>query len=298
MSKILVIGSTVCDVMIYVDKLPSRQGDVHISKQMMNLGGCAFNVANLLHRLQIPYTLISPVGSGLYGDFVKQSLAQLGIDTSIRLTGANGCCYCFVEADGERTFLSDHGVEYLFKPEWLANLDMEEYAYTYVCGLEVEESTGDALVDALATLSSQIVFCPGPRGHLIPSKRWQKLYGLKPILHLNEAECLTLAEETNLKQAVYNLFHRTGNLVIVTRGELGVIAYDGKWYDVASYPSQIRDTIGAGDSHIAAVLAALIMQKSLPQALDFANRVASQIIGTNGVHLPETTYQMLREMLH
>ena len=30
MSKILVIGSTVCDVMIYVDKLPSRQGDVHI----------------------------------------------------------------------------------------------------------------------------------------------------------------------------------------------------------------------------------------------------------------------------
>ena len=30
MSKALVIGSTVCDVMVYLDRLPSREGDAHI----------------------------------------------------------------------------------------------------------------------------------------------------------------------------------------------------------------------------------------------------------------------------
>ena len=116
MGKCLVIGSTVCDVMIYLDQLPGRQGDTHIRKQVMSLGGCAFNVVTILHHLGVDYDFISPVGSGLYGTFVKSELKKLGIETSIALDGENGCCYCFVESDGERTFLSHHGVEYRFDP--------------------------------------------------------------------------------------------------------------------------------------------------------------------------------------
>lgn len=33
MSKCLVIGSSVCDCLIYTDVLPSREGDAHISNQ-------------------------------------------------------------------------------------------------------------------------------------------------------------------------------------------------------------------------------------------------------------------------
>ena len=33
MSSALVIGSTVCDVMVYLDRLPSREGDAHIDHQ-------------------------------------------------------------------------------------------------------------------------------------------------------------------------------------------------------------------------------------------------------------------------
>ncbi|CAI3505379.1 carbohydrate kinase family protein [Enterococcus cecorum] len=45
MSKCLVIGSSVCDCLIYTDVLPSREGDAHISNQKMQIGGCALNVA-------------------------------------------------------------------------------------------------------------------------------------------------------------------------------------------------------------------------------------------------------------
>ena len=104
MSKALVIGSTVCDIMVYLDRLPSREGDAHIHEQTWSLGGCAFNVVSVLHALDQNVDFISPVGTGVYGDFVKAELERLGIQTPISVTGANGCCYCFIESDGERTF--------------------------------------------------------------------------------------------------------------------------------------------------------------------------------------------------
>ena len=51
MTAALIIGSTVCDVMIYLDRLPSREGDAHIDHQQWSVGGCAFNVVNNLHFL-------------------------------------------------------------------------------------------------------------------------------------------------------------------------------------------------------------------------------------------------------
>ena len=157
MSKCLVIGSSVCDCLIYTDVLPSREGDAHISNQKMQIGGCALNVAATLKGLGADFDFLSPVGQGMYGDFVASELAKLQLPI-FRVEGENGCCYCFIEADGERTFLSYHGVEYSFQRSWLENFDLNDYAYLYLCGLEVEEETGEELVDALADFKGTIVF--------------------------------------------------------------------------------------------------------------------------------------------
>lgn len=57
MTAALIIGSTVCDVMIYLDRLPSREGDAHIDHQQWSVGGCAFNVVNILHFCRNPTSL-------------------------------------------------------------------------------------------------------------------------------------------------------------------------------------------------------------------------------------------------
>ena len=297
MGKCLVIGSTVCDVMIYLDQLPGRQGDTHIRKQVMSLGGCAFNVVTILHHLGVDYDFISPVGSGLYGTFVKSELKKLGIETSIALDGENGCCYCFVESDGERTFLSDHGVEYSFDPAWLEGLDLSSYEYIYVCGLELEEETGQLLVDSLTDCPIPIIFAPGPRGNKIASERMQQLLDLSPILHVNEQESIDLTHEVDVEKATIQLFNRTGRAVIVTRGKNGAIAFDGGWHKVASFPATVKDTIGAGDSHVGALMAALAIGKNLTQGLKFANLVSSYIVSQEGVHLEEIQYKELKERL-
>lgn len=298
MGKCLVIGSTVCDVIIYLDQLPGRQGDAYINKQVMSLGGCAFNVVNMLHRLGVDYDFISPVGTGVYGAFVEEGLNQLGIKTPVFLEGANGCCYCFVESDGERTFLSDHGVEYSFNPSWLDGYDLSQYDYVYICGLEVEEETGQALVDWLKTCGLQLIFAPGPRGNLIPDSRMSQLLALSPILHLNEQEAMSLAQETDIEKAIQVLYDRTQQLIIVTKGSDGSVAFDGVWHEAPSFPAIVKDTIGAGDSHVGAVMAALFTEKSVADSLVFANRVASHVVATQGVHLPTHIYEELKYLLN
>lgn len=53
--------------------------DIHPDSQSMALGGCAFNVAYAMELLKAPYTLISPVGGGTYGDYAAKQLTSLGI---------------------------------------------------------------------------------------------------------------------------------------------------------------------------------------------------------------------------
>ena len=298
MSKALVIGSTVCDIMVYLDRLPSREGDAHIHEQTWSLGGCAFNVVSVLHALGQKVDFISPVGTGIYGDFVRAELDKLGIQSPISVAGANGCCYCFIESDGERTFLSDHGVEYGFQKEWLQSLELESYDAIYLCGLEVEEPTGMELIQSVSKLEGQVIFAPGPRGLLIPKDRLEAIYDLQPILHLNEVEAKAFSACEEIPEAAKKLHQRTGQLVVVTLGEKGAIAYDGNWYEAAGIQTVVLDTVGAGDSHLGAFLAASLQGVDVEDALTFANRLASKVVATRGVHLERHHYHALEQELN
>ena len=121
-------------------------------------GGCAFNVANILRQSGTPFTFISPVGSGVYGGLCCKTSEERGFASPLRVPEENGCCYCLVEEGGERTFMSYHGVEYTFQKQWMEDYNARDYSMIYVCGLEVEESTGDALVSWLEENPGPVIF--------------------------------------------------------------------------------------------------------------------------------------------
>ena len=100
---ILVIGSTCVDIIINIHHLPVTEENIRPASQSMALGGCAFNVANILRQSGTPFTFISPVGSGVYGDYVAEHLEARGFAAPLRVPEENGCCYCLVEEGGERT---------------------------------------------------------------------------------------------------------------------------------------------------------------------------------------------------
>ena len=89
MKPCLIIGSTVCDVIINLPAIPLSAQDTNIYSQTLQIGGCAYNVVSILHHLSLPYTFLSPVGTGVYGEFVERELNKTGITTMIRTDQEN-----------------------------------------------------------------------------------------------------------------------------------------------------------------------------------------------------------------
>ena len=75
-------------------------------------------------------------------------------------------------------------------------------------------------------------------------------------------------------------------LLVVTRGEQGYVAFDSQGQQIASGSgiaiAQLADTVGAGDGFSAMLLAATLVGQPLPMALDLANRYASALCSQRG----------------
>lgn len=299
--KILVIGSAVADVIIALeDALPVTGQDIHARSQQLRLGGCAYNTFDMIRHFQEPCIPFFSVGTGAYGDFVRGELQKRGICSPIPAPDEeNGCCYCFIEPDGERTFISYHGVEYRFYPEWFALIDPADIDMVYICGLEIEEATGENIVRFLhSNPQLQIFFAPGPRLGRIRPDLMRQLFALHPILHLNREEACAYAGTTRLEQAAQLLLEKTGNTILITLGSEGCYYLEPGAEAgglVPSSPARQLDTIGAGDAHIGAVMALLHQGRPLREAIQTANRICAKVVSVSGALLSDAQFQSALE---
>ena len=236
------------------------------------------------------------MGTGAYGDFVRNALAERGIVSPVpKPETENGCCYCFVEDDGERTFACYHGAEYRFQKEWFDALDASEIDSVYICGLEIEEETGTNILSYLEEHPEfTVFFAPGPRITLLDPKLLERVFALHPILHLNQQEITSYTGKEELKAAAEEIHRFTQNTVIVTLGADGCYYYNGeKEETIPGVPAEQLDTIGAGDSHIGAVIAGLQCGKTIEEAIATANRVSAKVVETEGALLSDEAFASL-----
>ena len=284
-NRILVIGSTVADVHIMLDHLPSSEEDVHPRGQRLALGGCAFNVASAIEALDMPYTLFSPIGKGIYGDFIRSECARGNVHPVLESDEENGCCYCLIDEGGNRTFMSLHGAEYRFKREWFDTLDMAEYGPVYVCGLEIEEETGKHIIDFLKTCPDHyICFAPGPRILSIDRERCRQMMELASLIHLNRSEAVSWLKREGIMaetaaEAAAELGKMTGADVVVTDGSRpAAVCMAGTVYPIPVEPAEQVNGTGAGDAHIGTILAALAAGKNLREAAVLAGQVSRLVV--------------------
>ena len=295
MKQTLVIGSAVVDIMINLPRLPVRGEDINIGPPQYSIGGCAYIVFKTLKFLRSPAFLCSPVGSGYYGHIVRENLEAQGITPLVNLEKENGCCYCLVEEDGERSFLSCHGAEYLFYRSWLKDFDFSQSDSAFICGLEVEEETGTEIVDFVYEHTElELFFSPGPRIRYIDPERMEKLLarrdnkGKGPFLHLNETEACSFSEKPNIQAAAEFLSAKTNNALVITLGEKGCFYFDPQNANhgfIPGFPTFVRDTTGAGDAHCGAVIAGLKQGKALAETCEIANRLGAAVVSIQGADL-------------
>lgn len=299
--KILLVGAAIVDQMMWIERLPLSGEDIPCSGVRTTTGGCAFNAASTLHNMGVPFDLCINVGTGMYADKIKEGLYQLGAQSVMPdLQEDNGYCLSLIEKSGERTFITVTGAENHFSAERLSAIPMDGYDMIYVAGYQLAGDCGDILTNWLETcVGKQIFLAPGPAILLIPKERMQHLLGLHPVVHLNEKEVLDFyrvygqedeaAVEASteaaqeVKTAAAFLAGKTSNTVIVTMGRDGTLFIEnGKFYKVPSEKTVVKDTVGAGDSHIAGVMGCLARGYALEDAVRMANRIAAQVVGTEG----------------
>lgn len=294
------IGSSSADVIMRLPHLPTRQEDISIQEQTLSLGGCAFNAFWMCRLMHGDPILFSPVGTGIYGDFVRKELQRCNVDILLPVNEENGCCYCLVEDDGERTFLAYHKAEYQFQEEWFSRLDAYPIDTVYVCGLEIEEESGIYIVEYLQKHPEYtIYFAPGPRLAHIDSQRMQALFSLHCILHLNEEEALQLSKAADLYQAAKRLYEQSQNSVVITMGDQGCLLYDkGQYLHIPGIKTKVVDTIGAGDAHIGSIIALRAANCSWEATLVAANRISANIVSIPGSLMTQEEFDALSIHLH
>ena len=288
MKQTLVIGSTVVDVLLNIPFLPRQGNDINITSSEYRIGGCAYNVFKTLKTFKSPAVLCSPVGTGVYGRMVKESLEKEGLFPIAELETENGCCYCLIEPNGERTFLSHHGAEYLFSKSWMTQLDLSLAGSVYISGIDVEEPTGDEIAGfAEEHPDLELYFAPGPRLTNIPPERMKRLLrrrdskGKGPLLHLNETEANSFTGRNSFEASAEFIAEQTSNSVVITLGERGCYCLDSEGHFVPGFPAAAVNTTGAGDVHCGALIACLKDGMSLKDACLRANRAGADTVTSN-----------------
>ena len=203
--KTLVLGAAIVDIIMKIPKLPKGGEDVLCTERKVTVGGCAYNVANILRGFNVEHDLFVPIGSGMYADIIRKTLNEDGYDVLISDSEMdNGYCLCLVEDDGERTFITVKGIEGLHKKEWFNSLNMSKYENIYVAGYQLCEDKDDIIANWLIEQKGKnIFFAPGPVINDIDKNTMRKIFSTNPILHLNEKEALDFTKKDNVERAFY-----------------------------------------------------------------------------------------------
>ncbi len=234
---------------------------VDVVDQVAHPGGSPLNVAVGLARLGVPATLHAQIAPDAYGTEIASHLAESGVEITPGTVTAERTSVA------EATIAADGSATYRFDITWdPAPASVDGFALVHTGSIGASLEPGAALVERLlveARPTATIAFDPNVRAALMGDVdaarvRIERLVGLADVVKASD-EDLDWLYPGRAPEAVIADWLATGPaLVIVTRGGAGAdaVAESGALH-VDAPVTEVVDTIGAGDSFMAGLLAAL-----------------------------------------
>lgn len=274
------------------------------------IGGSPFNVAIGLARLGRRTAFYGGLSDGFLGERLAKALAVEGVDLSAAVRSAAPTTLALVGLDARGVasyaFYGAGAADRMLDP---ATLDRVPRAAAYHFGsysmvVEPVASTLRALV-AREHGRAVISWDPNVRPTVEPDLGvWRRLFdAMVPRCHLlkvSEEDLALLHPGADPADLAVRWRAAGVALVVVTRGGDGVSAFGAAGrIDLAAKPVAVVDTVGAGDTFQAALLAGLderdlltaeriatIGRDDLIAVLDFASRAAAITCSRRGADLP------------
>jgi fructokinase len=242
-------------------------------------GGGPFNTAIAFGRLGVPVGFLGTISRDGDGQMLAKRLLDAGVDTSfVRWSDAptpRAVVRHLGDGRNEYTFQLNGTSLADLPPNELPVLPVEAWAVyvgTLALAIDPPASAYEALVDREAG-RRQIILDPNVRPAIfgdvdVYRRRFERLVRLADIVKLSEDDAAWIYPGLRAEDVLELILDLGPGVVAVTRGKNGAIAgSNGAVVDIDGIPVDVVDTVGAGDSFGAALIAALVDEHAFgPQA--------------------------------
>ena len=276
---VLLVGRLLIDRYYVLKKFPVRGQDAVITDSFERVGGCTFNAAATIKNLGGDPLILSPVCADERGEWIKSTLHRRGFKDTLLypMDGTTEYCVVLLDSEGERTFLTYSGSQFLLTDDMMQAALQARPAYTHLSGYSLIEYENAGriitLLEKLKAVGSRIFFDPSPLCREINPDVLRNVLTLADVFCPNKIELQAIEEYLNLEEDLTAPASLVGGrLVVVKDGVRGATAFstEGSLF-VPSFPMESVDGTGAGDSFAGGLLFALSKNYDLKSALQLAS---------------------------
>ncbi len=275
-------------------------------------GGAIFNTSIALGRLRTQTGFLSGLSTDLFGEQLRTALAGSNVDTSLTISSNLPTTLAFVQLTNGHatyTFYDENTAGRQLDPANLPDIP-DAVSALYFGGISLISEPCANFYAALAVRESAkrvIVLDPNIRSSFITNEatyraRLDRMMAHADILKVSDEDLNWIIPGTMaLTEKVEQIRALGPSVVILTRGGAGASALgpSGTMVNVASRQVEVVDTVGAGDTFNAGVLAKLsedghmskaalaeISDTQLELALGHGARVAAITVSRSGANPP------------
>lgn len=273
-------------------------------------GGAVFNSAIALGRLGAPVEFFSGLSTDLFGQQLVRVLAESKAGTRYAHFSPRPTTLAFVDLkDGHATYVFyDEGTAgRMLSPENLPALADDVDAVLFGAISLIPEPCGSTYEALMAREHTKRVMMldPNIRPGFIPDRakhaeRIRRMMAMADIVKLSDEDLAWFGEEGSSEEIVRRWLDGGPKLILITQGARGATAYSRE--HVVSMQTQkvtVVDTVGAGDTFNAGVLASLheqglltkagiaaLSEDAIRQALALGTKAAAVTVSRAGANPP------------
>ena len=269
-------------------------------------GGAPMNVAYHATQLGIRTQMISKVGKDILGESLINFLNEKGVDTKLIQTDdalPTGTVNVALDTHDSPSYEIVAPVAWDYIHVDLKNKTAVKNADAFVFGsLSARNETSRNTLLELLNLAKSKVLDVNLRSPYYNKPLLMELLKLADIVKMNDEELEIIGKwlaitDTEIQTAIQIKKYFNWEHLIVTRGAKGAWLFNEKEMISSSGISiQVQDTIGSGDSFLAAFLSKFLQKVPLEECLQFAS-ITGAYVATQKGGTPELSEKQIWELM-
>ncbi|CAN5339200.1 carbohydrate kinase [soil metagenome] len=292
-----------------IDMMPGRTAEGRAAF-VPHTGGSIFNVAIALGRLGVPAGFYSGLSTDIFGTMLRQALSDSHVDHSFARDSARPTTLAFVQlvnGNARYAFFDEQSAGRMLTQDDVPDLP-EKVSALHFGSFSLAQSPGGDTLEALMMREASrrvISVDPNIRPSLIPDRdahllRLARMTGKADIVKVSDEDLAWIAPGTEMDAYAERLLQSGVKLVACTRGAEGAVLFTPARRAEIDVPKiTVADTIGAGDTFMAGLLAYLYQHSLLTKeglatlssyetgsALHFASAAAAITVSRPGADPP------------